>query len=76
MYKRDSEPLRTDRSASEISEIIDRWSKNGRTPNIEQILTGVSVDTNDLSDINQLVTAVIGVDLIQLFAEHLNLCHR
>jgi len=77
----DSEPLRTDRSASEISEqsdaeTIDRWSKNGRTPNIERFLTVVSVDTYDPSDINQVVTVVIGVDLIQLFAEHSNLYHR
>jgi hypothetical protein len=79
----DSEPLRTGRSASEISEqsdaeTIDRWCKNGRTPNIERFLgnAGMSVDTKDLSDINQFVTAVIGDDHIQLFAEHLNLIHR
>jgi hypothetical protein len=36
----------------------------------------VSVDTNDPSDINQVVTAVIGDDLIQLFPEHSNLYHR
>lgn len=36
----------------------------------------MNVYTDDPSDINQVVTAVTGDDLIQLHAEQSDLCHR
>jgi hypothetical protein len=79
----DSEPSNTDRSNSIISEesnieTVDAWSKSDKTPNVEGFLgnPGVSIDVEDSTDITQVVSTVIGDDLIQLSAEQSNLCHR
>jgi hypothetical protein len=60
------------------TETVGRWSKSDKTPNVEGFLgnPGVNVDTDDPSDITQVASAVIGDDLIQLFAEQSNLYHR
>jgi hypothetical protein len=79
----DSEPLSTDRSDSEISqqsdtETVDRRSKSDKTPNAERFSgnTVVNVDIDEPSDITQVVSAVIGDDLIQLSAEQSDFYHR
>jgi hypothetical protein len=79
----DSERSGTDRSDSEMSEksdteTVDGWSKSGKTPNAERFLgnPGVDVDVDGPSDINQVVSTVIGDYLIQLFAEQSDLYHR
>jgi hypothetical protein len=79
----DSEPSSTDRSDSEIceqsdNETVDRRSKSDKTPNAEQFLgnTAVNVDIDEPSDISQVVSAVIGDDLILLSAEQSDFYHR
>jgi hypothetical protein len=71
----DREPSSTDRSDSETSkqsdtETVDRRCKSDKTPNAERFLgnTVVTVDTDEPSDITQVISAVIRDDLIQLFA--------
>jgi hypothetical protein len=77
------EPSNTDSSDSEISEqcdteTVDGWSKRDNTPNIEGFLgnSGVNVNIENRTYIAQVVTTVIGDDLIELFAEQSNLYHR
>jgi hypothetical protein len=79
----DSEPSNTDSSDSETSEqsdidSVDGWSKCDNTPNVEGLLgnPGVSVNTENTTDIAQVVSTVIGDNLIELFAEQSNLYHR
>jgi hypothetical protein len=79
----DSGPSSRDRSDSGISkqsytETVGGWSKSDKTPNAEQFLgnPGVNVDTDDPSGITQVVSVVMGDDLIQLFAERSDLSHR
>jgi hypothetical protein len=79
----DSEPSNTDSSESETSEqcdteTVDGWSKRDNTPNVEVFLgnPGVSVNTENPTDINQVVSTVIGDDLTELFVEQSNLYHR
>jgi hypothetical protein len=79
----DSEPSNTDSSDSETSEqcdteTVDRWSKCDNTPNVEGFLgnPGVSVNIENPTDIAQVVSTVIGDDLVELFAEQSNLYHR
>jgi hypothetical protein len=79
----DSEPSNTDSSDSETSEqcdteTVDGWSKRDNTPNVEGFLgnPGVSVNTENPTDIAQVVSTVTGDDLTELFAEQSNLYHR
>jgi hypothetical protein len=79
----DSEPSNTGSSNSETSEqsnieIVDGWSKCDNTPNIEGFLgnPGVGVNMENPTDLAQVVSTVIGDELIELFAEQSNLCHR
>jgi hypothetical protein len=79
----DSENSSIDVSESEISEqsdieTVDGWCTRDKTPNLEPFLGNQSVNVaiGDLSDITQVVSTVIGDDLLQLFAEQSNLYHK
>jgi hypothetical protein len=72
----DSKHSSIDLNECEISEqsdieTVDGWSKHDKTPNLEPFLgnQSVIVAIGDPSDITQVVSAVIGDDLLQLFAE-------
>jgi hypothetical protein len=79
----DSEPSNTDSSDSETSEqsdieTVDGWSKRDNTPNVEGFSgnPGVSVNTENPTNIAQVVSTMIGNDLVELFAEQSNLYNR
>jgi hypothetical protein len=79
----DSENSSIDVSESEISEqsdieTVDGWSKHDKTPNLEPFLGNQSVNVaiGDSSDVTQVVSAVIGDELLQLFAQQSNLYHK
>jgi hypothetical protein len=75
----DSELSNTDSETSEQcdTETVDRWSKRENTLNIEGFLgnPGVSVNIENPTDIAQVVSTVIGDDLLELFAEQSTLYH-
>jgi hypothetical protein len=78
-----SEPSNTDSSDSETSEqcdieTVDGWSKCDSTPKVEGFLgnPGVSVNIENPTDRAQVVSTVIGDNLVELFAQQSNLYHR
>ena len=80
---RDSEHSSIDVSESEISEqsdkeTVDGWCTRDKTPNLEPFLGNqiVNVAIGDPSDVTQAVSAVIGDDLLHLFAEQSNFYHK